>query len=566
MRRLTWLALALLAGSCSSVTEIVLVVDTDIAAADTFRVTAVHPDGHSDQSMANLTTKAPPRTLVLLRRSGPLGPVHLTVEALSEGRSVVSVAREVAFEEGRSLRLDVFLPEGCRTAGCVSSQTCGNDGTCRSPIVPTCEYDGTCVDADGGARDAGSPDSGEADGGDGGVCPLASDSICGVSDTLLVGDVVTPRACASDEAIVSVDGPSGPVDGGGTFLLPAPGRYTVRAAIGDIAGCAITRDVDVAALAPTADSMSVSSGELRDLAARVDTAFVVGRDGAWAVDVTAWFPMAGLGVPTDLRAVAVDHGQPLLGPTASDGAVYRLRADPPFDAVGVTRMMLPAGSREVRALAVPLDATGPALAATKDGLVTVAFDGATMQVGPSWDPNVGGGAAIGHEVAGSYGAIWMTSATTIVNRSISGASAFAGGMEADLPSWLQNAHAVAVDERDASAPRLWVCGDGGAAVWTLTGDWTSRTVLPDPAHTWNGTCLDLALGDEGDAWVASGTSGLVRLHYDAALRARYDAAEGLPGGASLDFVAFAADAGHRQVWALDVAARTIFQWSADALP
>ncbi len=150
MRRLSVLALVLLSTSCGSITEIVLVVDTDIAEADSLRVTAVHPDGRSDSAKADLSTSAPPRTLVLWHRGGALGPVHLTIEAMRGDAPLVSVVREVAFHEGRSLRLEVFLADGCSAVSCNVGETCGNDGQCRSPVVPACDYEGSCVPPDAG--------------------------------------------------------------------------------------------------------------------------------------------------------------------------------------------------------------------------------------------------------------------------------------------------------------------------------------------------------------------------------------------------------------------------------
>jgi hypothetical protein len=80
--------------------------------------------------------------------------VQLTIEAMRDGAPLVSVVREVVFQEGRSLRLDVFLAGRCRDARCDAGDTCGNDGECRSSLVPACEYEGTCAMRDGGEIDA----------------------------------------------------------------------------------------------------------------------------------------------------------------------------------------------------------------------------------------------------------------------------------------------------------------------------------------------------------------------------------------------------------------------------
>lgn len=158
MRR--WLGLTcalLLSVGCEKApaTEIVLIFDTDIAGADRLEVEADEPDGERVLSWADLQVSRPPRTLVLLHRGGPLGPIRLHLTALGASGPLAWTRREVSFEEAESLTLRVFLPAACALASCTEDLTCGDSGECRSLQVRPCEYEGrSCGPPDGGS-DAG---------------------------------------------------------------------------------------------------------------------------------------------------------------------------------------------------------------------------------------------------------------------------------------------------------------------------------------------------------------------------------------------------------------------------
>lgn len=179
------LGCALLLGCSAQATEIILVVETDVDAADTLEVEASFPGGGGPQvSTADLSELPGPRRLVLLHDEGPLGPVELAFAALDGGAPLVETRRTVTFEEGESLVLRVVLSSRCRDCG--RGRVCANEGLrCREAAVEPCEYEGRACDVDAGSEsDAGDDDAGDSadageDGGeaDGGVdypgCPFA---------------------------------------------------------------------------------------------------------------------------------------------------------------------------------------------------------------------------------------------------------------------------------------------------------------------------------------------------------------------------------------------------------
>ncbi len=163
-----WAAAALLAlaGCSAEVTEIVLEVDSDLSvptALDRVRIEVARPEAMEQLAEADLTAPggALPRTLTLVHRGGALGPIAVRVAGLKAGAEVVSRRLDVSFEQGRSLRLRVFLGDACTERDCPADLTC-EAGACRPVAVASCEYVGReCGDA--GVPDADSSDAGAAD-------------------------------------------------------------------------------------------------------------------------------------------------------------------------------------------------------------------------------------------------------------------------------------------------------------------------------------------------------------------------------------------------------------------
>ena len=217
MTRALLLLAALLVG-CTSVTEIVIEVDTDLAIpteVDALRVTADVFGGAPRTSVASLGAGeiAPPRTITLLYRGGPLGPVHVEAAALLSSSVRVAATRVLAFEPGRSVRVRIDLEAACVGVPCPASQTC-SAGVCRAPceLTASCDDAGvpvpdTGMEADTGNRDAGPPDAGPPDAnvpGDAGATCTLTDGICGVSATQALGDLVTLVPCTAPPAGVTV--------------------------------------------------------------------------------------------------------------------------------------------------------------------------------------------------------------------------------------------------------------------------------------------------------------------------------------------------------------------------
>jgi hypothetical protein len=506
------LALLVLLLACDSPrTEIVLRVDTDVAGAQTFRVVVVSPSGTSRTSTAMLDTQVPPRTLVLRHRGGALGPMRATIDALdAEGRALVSVVRELTFEQGQIRTLEVFLAEACRTASCPVVETCGNAGECRAPAVLPCEYEDGCLapGSDAGMTDAGS-------------CNLPE--ICALQPRYLPGDRITPAPCAPTGATIEVTGPDGALTpAAGAYTLRDEGTYLVR--LTDGAACTIERATEVATPI-VIEARGLDVGDPRDIAARIGTAFVAATHGAFAIDAAGWHDLREVGsgtvVPEDLDHVAIFQGDAWFGPHQDHDAVFRVMTASPFDTAAHSEIMLPDGGREVRGLVPRADLL---LVATKDGAVTI-IGGEAREVGPTYDSSW---AALANDAD--------PEAATVLGRRDQLLR-----LAADEPRPIP----IPESERDTvaaeiSGDRLWLCTDRSVAVYELASISSS---LPRPIARWSGACADIAL-DETGAWVAGGNR-LVRLDLAAEELARID-------NVSVDRIALARNETAREVWMLDI--------------
>lgn len=581
MRRAILLVLALVLSACGGeLTEIVLVVDTDIADVDVFRIDAVGPDGESRMADADLSAQAAPRRLVLHHKGGALGPVRLTVRGLAGAEERASVQRDVTFEPGESLTLRVFLT----ACSCAAGETCGNDGACRGATVAPCEYEGrSCSPADGGV-DAGDGDGGAEDGGadDSGVdagpgCGY-DPAICGVADRLLPSDVITPQPCDPPPGpiTITVTGPAGAVaPSGGGYRLDASGGYDVQVVL-DAEGCGPTRTVEVASAVAVAD-MGLTRDDLRDFDARLGTAFVVGRRGVWGVDETSWVDLRAPGVatgdvaPEDLRAVAVVDGEAVVGPNADMDAVFRVDPSADLRTAGHARVGLPGGSRDVPQMGRRVEASGAAAVATEHILVLTDPTGAASvsERNPSYEAQ--GWVTLGALENGRIGAVWGGRTDEIVNRRLpggGGGGTLNDGAAVSSPGFLGALRDGWVDDRGELRPNLWLCGSTAVARFSFSGfvDWPDRDSLPMPDHRWDGACADMGIDEPGRIWVVDGGPAATLLEDDATPRLTLGPAHGFPPGARLDHVATVWDATTREVWFLDATARVVYLMRADALP
>lgn len=174
VKSVTWTLGAVLAlvGCGTERTEIVVVIDSDLAVPDeldAIRVQVTGPDGSTKNAGAMLGPgETPlPRTLGLVHEDGPLSPVRILVTGRSGDSDVIERRATTAFIEGRTLLLRMDLLRSCVAVVCDADQSCLS-GSCRSAEVdpgslPEWQGQATRLDASTPPVDAGSP---EPDAGD----------------------------------------------------------------------------------------------------------------------------------------------------------------------------------------------------------------------------------------------------------------------------------------------------------------------------------------------------------------------------------------------------------------
>ncbi|MAQ13825.1 MAG: hypothetical protein CMN30_03410 [Sandaracinus sp.] len=167
-------------------TQIVVVVGTDIAELDGVRIEV---EGLAMDSREIDFDAGRPATLGLVHRGGPLGPLTITAHGLRGGVAGEPERRaRVSFVEGevRQLRLDLLST--CVGLSCASDQTCTGPSTC-SPIESAIlePWTGSAPDLDGGVSDAAVADGGSRDAGDAG-CDVAPE-VCNGADDDCDGEV-----------------------------------------------------------------------------------------------------------------------------------------------------------------------------------------------------------------------------------------------------------------------------------------------------------------------------------------------------------------------------------------
>lgn len=537
-----WSALALgasLIACAATPTELEIVMDTELAEARSFAVDVTSAGGVLQTSTADLTERAPPRRLVLVHRSGALGPVRVLARALDgSGATVAEATRVVTLESGRRLTLTIFLDDGCAPGVCTDPSTCDGSGGCRSPDVAPCELSTGCdagvdatVDAsvDAGALDANVPlDAGQD------TSPECELEVCDVPSFALPGDHVVPRPCgtppgdleyrftAADDVETSEAPP---------YRLNQVGQHRFAMWSASDPDCRAEARLDVLG-ASAMPSTGRPTDEIRDLDARPGTAFLAGRRGAFAADVTGWHDLRAVGVATgsvateQLASVVVYEGHAFFGTSDNRNALFRVVTAAPFDRAEHFAIPLD-GDRPTYAIGVRLDGTGPLVLGTKDGVLEVSPTAPDTYVARELDTEdvkARASVAVGTVEASGRGAVWAANAVDgwIRNLALGGAAPFAGGAQQDLPTVLGEIRAIAIDDEH---DRLWLCGSGGLLAYALPfSDFAipvGSSVLP---------CFDLAVDVDGSVWVAGGDA-LSRFDTDSRILARLGAADGIPGAA-----------------------------------
>jgi hypothetical protein len=133
---------ALLALGCApSLTEIVVVADTDLAVPgviDAIRISAADARGNEQEGLADLRGGAPrPVTLGLVSRGGE-GSLEVVVIGERGGIEILRRTARVSFVRGRTLALRMDLWERCVAELCGADRACGDAG-CRSVDVAASE-------------------------------------------------------------------------------------------------------------------------------------------------------------------------------------------------------------------------------------------------------------------------------------------------------------------------------------------------------------------------------------------------------------------------------------------
>lgn len=263
------LALAVTLAGCAGdrLTEIVVVVDTDLATPtelDAIRLVAVAPGGTRETMtpVGNPGDPTLPLSISLVHDgSGALGPLTVTAEGTLAGSVVVEQHRTTSWVEGRRRLLRLFLSRACRGVACATAEETCDDGLCEPATIPSealPPWTGELPPrADGGLAadappdmDAGD-DAGRLDGGDidGGDCPPPS-MMCGdvcidvTIDPLNCGacgtacnDTHAMPACSGGSCVLSCDPGYDDCDGD-----PATGCEADLGSTATCGACAVTCD------------------------------------------------------------------------------------------------------------------------------------------------------------------------------------------------------------------------------------------------------------------------------------------------------------------------------------
>lgn len=139
--QLTVLGVLALGCSTASVTEIVVVADTDLsvpADVDAIRISVTDALGNTQEGLADLAGGAPrPVTLGLVSQSGE-GTLEVVVIGERDEIEIVRRTARVRFERGRTLALRMDLWQRCVAVLCGAERACGDAG-CRPMDVDPAE-------------------------------------------------------------------------------------------------------------------------------------------------------------------------------------------------------------------------------------------------------------------------------------------------------------------------------------------------------------------------------------------------------------------------------------------
>ncbi len=140
MSRASKILLACLLASCDgSATELVVVVDSDLAVPVQLDAVSVEITGVAGaQASGTLTGSGAeplPRYVGVVHGGGSLGPLEVRATGSRNGNVIVERRARTSFVAGRTLTLYLFLSRNCLNVTCAEGETC-DGGSCVSAEVP----------------------------------------------------------------------------------------------------------------------------------------------------------------------------------------------------------------------------------------------------------------------------------------------------------------------------------------------------------------------------------------------------------------------------------------------
>ncbi len=168
--RITLSALVLLLASCAGKpTEILVVVDSDLAIPAGLDTVRVEVNGAMTMSASGTLTGADaqplPRTVGIVYQGGSLGPLEISAVGSVMGGDVVSASASTSFIRGRTLVLPLFLSRRCVGASCGNTETCEAGSCVAADVDPSTltDWNGTVSSPDGGSCTPGTESCNGAD-------------------------------------------------------------------------------------------------------------------------------------------------------------------------------------------------------------------------------------------------------------------------------------------------------------------------------------------------------------------------------------------------------------------
>jgi hypothetical protein len=131
----TVLAMAVGCSSAPDLTELLVVVDSDLEVPTAIDAVRVEVSGVTAMSASGSLASAPlPSTVGLVHRGGALGPVEVIAIGLLGEVEVIRARATTSFVRGQTRVLPIFLSRRCAGQSCPVEQTC-SVGECVDPFV-----------------------------------------------------------------------------------------------------------------------------------------------------------------------------------------------------------------------------------------------------------------------------------------------------------------------------------------------------------------------------------------------------------------------------------------------